>query len=75
MQYRLKDEYGVDTIVSPLPYKCSAWLIGDLKAFQKPSNSLIVQDRYERPIALFTEQWEKQYAAKQNPNHQLLDIL
>lgn len=75
MQYRLKDEYGVDTNLSSLPYKCSAWLLGDIKSFQKPSNSLIVQDRLNRPIALFTEQWEKQYAVKQNPNHQLLDIL
>lgn len=75
MQYRLKDEYGVDTILSSLPYKCSAWLLGDMKAFQKPSNGLIVQDRYERPIVLFTENWEKQYAVKQNPNHQLVDIL
>lgn len=75
MQYRLKDEYGVDTILSPLQYKCSAWLLGDMKTFQKPSNGLIVQDRYERPIVLFTEQWEKQYAVKQNPDHQLVDIL
>lgn len=75
MQYRLKDEYNVETILSPLPYKCSAWLIGDIKTFQKPSNSLIVQDRLERPIVLFTEQWEKQYAVKQNPKHQLVDIL
>jgi peptide chain release factor 3 len=75
MQYRLKDEYGVDTILSSLPYKCSAWLLGDIKTFQKPSNSMIVQDRFERPIVLFTEHWEKQYAIKQNPNHQLVDIL
>lgn len=75
MQYRLKDEYGVDTVMSSLPYKCSAWLLGDPKTFQKPSNSIIVQDRYDRPIVLFTEQWEKQYAVKQNPNHELVDIL
>lgn len=75
MQYRLKDEYGVDTVISSLPYKCSAWLLGDITTFQKPSNSMIVQDRFERPIVLFTEQWEKQYAVKQNPSHQLLDIL
>ena len=45
-----------------------------MKNFQKPSNSLIVHDRFQRPIVLFTEQWEKQYASKQNPQHQLLDI-
>lgn len=75
MQYRLKDEYGVETILTPLPYRCSAWLIGDLSSFKKTSHAMIVQDRQERPIVLFSEQWEKQYAAKQNPDHQLVDIL
>lgn len=75
MQYRLKDEYGVETLVQNLPYQCSAWLLGDLKTFQKPSNAMVVRDRLERPMALFSEQWEKQYAAKQNPNHQLVDLL
>jgi peptide chain release factor 3 len=74
MQYRLKDEYGVDTIVSILPYQCSAWILGDLKTFQKTSNSQVVFDRSERPMVLFSEQWEKQYAAKQNPHHTLVDI-
>jgi peptide chain release factor 3 len=75
MQYRLKDEYGVETILSSLPYQCSAWLIGNLDTFQKTTNGLLLHDRHDRPIVLFTEQWEKQYAIKLNPNHQLLDIL
>ena len=75
MQYRLKDEYGVDTILTPLPYHCSAWLLGDIKTFNKPTTAIAVQDRFERPIILFGEQWEKQYAMKQNPDHQLVDIL
>jgi peptide chain release factor 3 len=75
MQYRLKDEYGVETIISPLPYQCSAWLVGDVNTFQKTTTGIVLRDRNDRPIALFTEQWEKQYAIKQNPNHSLLDIL
>lgn len=75
MQYRLKDEYGVETILSSMPYNCSAWLIGDRNTFQKTTNSLILHDHQDRPIVLFSEIWEKQYAAKLNPNHQLLDIL
>lgn len=74
MQYRLKDEYGVDTTLSPLPYQCSAWLIGDLSTFKKVSGSLMVQDRQGRPMVLFTSQWEKQYTIKQNPDHRLVDI-
>lgn len=75
MQYRLKDEYGVDTVLESLPYTCSAWLVGDEKAFQKTSNSMITKDRRGRPIVLFSENWEKQYAMKLNPNHQLIDII
>lgn len=75
MQYRLRDEYGVETLVSNLPYHCSAWLLGDMKTFQKTSSAMIVRDRNEQPMVLFGEQWEKQYAIKQNPNHQLVDLL
>jgi peptide chain release factor 3 len=75
MQYRLKDEYGVDTLYSALPYSCSGWLIGDLATFKKPSTALIVKDRLERPMVLFGELWEKQYALGQNPQHQLVDIM
>jgi peptide chain release factor 3 len=75
MQYRLRDEYNVETTLSSLPYQCSAWIIGDVNTFQKPTESVLVQDRFNRPIVLFTSVWEKQYAVKQNPNHQLVDIL
>jgi len=75
LQYRLKDEYGVETQVNTVPYECSAWLIGDLQTFKKPAQSLITWDFQNRPVILFSTQWEKQYAIKQNPDHQFLDIL
>ncbi|MDR3624572.1 MAG: peptide chain release factor 3 [Chlamydiales bacterium] len=75
MQYRLKDEYGVETSLTPLSYSCSAWIIGDIKTYVKPTNALLVKDRQGRDMALFNSQWEKQYSIKQNPNHQLIDFL
>lgn len=75
MQYRLKDEYGVETILSLLPYQCSAWILGDLSTFSKTTSSIIVEDRQNRPMALFTSQWDKQYCIKQNPHHELVDVL
>lgn len=75
MQYRLKDEYGVETVMSSLPYQCSAWLLGDLRTFKLPTGAIIVRDKRERPIVLFSSAWEKQYAIKQNPDHQLVDLL
>jgi peptide chain release factor 3 len=75
MQYRLRDEYGVETILTPLPYQCSAWILGDMKTFEKTSTCLVVKDRRDRPMALFTSPWEKQYCIKQNPHHQFVDVL
>jgi peptide chain release factor 3 len=75
MQYRLKDEYGVETILTPLPYQCSAWILGNMAAFEKTTSCLLVKDLHDRPMALFTTQWEKQYCMKQNPNHQFVDVV
>ena len=75
MQYRLKDEYGADTVLTLLPYQCSAWVIGDINTFKLTTSALLVEDRRQRPMALFTSVWDKQYCMKQNPNHQLLAIL
>lgn len=75
MQYRLLDEYGVETRINPQSYQASAWLIGDLETFKKPSTAIMVWDAKKRPMVIFEEPWEKRYAAEQNPNHQLVDIL
>ena len=75
MQYRLKDEYGVETAITMLPYQCSAWIIGDMKTFSKSSNSALAQDRQGRPMGLFPSQWEKQYSIKQNPKHEFVDVV
>lgn len=74
MQYRLADEYGVETRLHPLPYQCSAWIEGDVKTFKKPTQALLVVDRQERPMVLFSSNWERDYAAKENPEHQLIDM-
>jgi len=74
MQYRLRDEYGVDTTVSHLPYHCSCWIIGDRKTFVPCSDSLLVEDEKNRLMALFRATWDKDYSMKKNPNHQFVDV-
>lgn len=74
MQYRLKNEYGVETVLTPLPYQCSAWIIGDIKTFKNSSTSIIVEDRHGRMMALFESTWDKQYNIRQNPDHELVDV-
>jgi peptide chain release factor 3 len=74
MQFRLKDEYGVETNLTLLPYECSSWIEGEVSTFKKPTNSTIVLDSLDRSMVLFSSSWEKQYAAGQNPKHVLKDI-
>ncbi len=74
MQYRLLDEYGVEVIIEPLGYQCSAWLIGDLATFQKVPGLAIVKDRFDKTMVLFSSPWEKQYVINQNPRHQFIDV-
>lgn len=75
MQYRLKDEYNVETELHLLPYKCSCWLLGDVATFEKGTTSMLVKDRLDRVMVLFNTQWEKDYVIKQNPNHKILDFI
>lgn len=74
LQYRLQDEYGVETIITPLPYQCSAWIVGDMSKFQKSSHCMLVKDIQDKPMALFATTWEKDYAMKKNPDHQFMDL-
>ena len=34
-KFRLKEEYGVETVLDLMPYKYSAWLLGDPKTLKK----------------------------------------
>lgn len=74
LQYRLRDEYRVETIVEPLGYTCSAWLDGDPASFKPPSTSMIVKDQRDRLVVLFADQVMKNIARKVNPDHVLRDM-
>ena len=74
LQYRLRDEYGVETALEPLPYECSAWLQGDRASFVVPVRSTVVRDARGRSLVLFPSEWDRRQAAKRNPEHQLVDV-
>ncbi|NGX49249.1 MAG: Peptide chain release factor 3 [Candidatus Anoxychlamydiales bacterium] len=75
MQYRLKDEYKVETIFTPLSYKCSAWILGDIKTFKKSTTSRLVKDRHDHPMVIFDSTFDKQYTIDKNPDHRFVDVL
>jgi peptide chain release factor 3 len=74
LQYRLKDEYGVETTLSPLPYSCSAWLEGEAASFATPMRAAIARDARGRLLVLFLSEWDKKLAQRTNQHHRLLDV-
>jgi len=74
LQYRLRNEYRVETILDSLPFESSAWLEGDPSTFKAPSDATVVKDQRDRPIVLFRSAWSKNFARERNPQHTLLDM-
>ena len=74
LQFRLKNEYRVETRLEPLSFECSAWLVGDVKTFRPPSDALVVKDQQDRPVVLFRSPWSKNFAKERNPDHDLLEM-
>ncbi len=74
LEFRLRNEYRVETRLEPLSYACSAWVTGDLNTFRAPSDAMIVKDHQDRPIVLFRSSWSKTFTKERNPDHDLLEM-
>mmetsp|Transcript_24819 Transcript_24819/g.36728 ORF Transcript_24819/g.36728 Transcript_24819/m.36728 type:complete len:604 (-) Transcript_24819:25-1836(-) len=64
VQDRLKNEYGVESIMEPLGYSLARWADGGWDAVDKADTDgklfgiMIVQDRWNRPVLLFRNDWK-----------------
>jgi peptide chain release factor 3 len=70
VQARLDTEYGVKTIIEPLPYKLARWLDGPPDAIERlpwGHGLLRARDRQERLLALFRSQFDLNYCLEKYP--------
>jgi peptide chain release factor 3 len=74
LQYRLRHEYRVETVLDILSFTCSAWLDGNPDTFKAPSASMIVKDQRGRVVVLFGDNLMKTIARDWNPDHILRDM-
>lgn len=74
LQSRFLNEYHVKTELNTLSYRHGAWLKGDPKTFNLPTNSIIAYDNSGNYIFLYTQEWQKDFAKEKNPNHNLIDF-
>ena len=74
VQFRMQNEYGVETRLEPLPYSVARWVEGGWKALEKAGrlfNTITVKDNWERPVLLFKNEWNLQQVKEDHPELQL----
>jgi peptide chain release factor 3 len=75
LQYRLKDEYGVETHLELLPYRYGSYVIGDPRTLRKTQTSYLAMDADDRVLLLYPNEWEKRFVLEKSPEHQLVEFV
>ncbi|MBD2386752.1 peptide chain release factor 3 [Cylindrospermum sp. FACHB-282] len=77
VQFRLQNEYGVETLLEVLPYSVARWVDGGWSALNKVGrlfNTTTVKDNMGRPVLLFRNEWNCQQLAGDHPELKLSAI-
>ncbi len=77
VQFRMKNEYNVDTTLELLPYSVARWVEGGWEALEKAGrlfNTVVVKDSWDRPVLLFRNEWNCQQIAGDHPELKLSTI-
>lgn len=77
VQFRLQNEYGVETLLDLLPYSVARWVTGGWEALQKVGrlfNTVTVKDNWGRPVLLFRNEWNCNQVQSDHPELKLSAI-
>ncbi len=77
VQFRLKNEYGVETLLEPLGYSVARWVLDGwpaLEAAGKLFNTMVVKDNLEQPVLLFKNEWNVGQVQGDHPSLRLSKI-
>jgi peptide chain release factor 3 len=77
VQFRLKNEYGVETLLENLGYSVARWVLDGwpaLEAAGKLFNTMVVKDNLEQPVLLFKNEWNVGQVQGDHPSLRLSKI-
>lgn len=77
VQFRLQNEYGVETRLELLPYTVARWVEGGWEALTKVGrifNAMTVKDSWGRPVLLFKNEWNLQQLQGDHPDLKLNNV-
>lgn len=78
VQARLESEYGVQSIMEPIGFTLARWAEGGWDTVDKADKdgklfgTMIVQDRWKRPVLLFRNDWKAQGLADEEKDLKLM---
>ena len=78
LEYRLKNEYGVDISMEHLPYKYIRWVKNpefNPETFRVTTDTMIAQDQSLNPVLLFQNEWSIRTVTERNNGVELAEIL
>jgi peptide chain release factor 3 len=74
VQFRMQNEYNVETRIEMLPYSVARWVDGGWEALQQAGrlfNTVTVKDSWDRPVLLFRNEWNCQQVEADHPELKL----
>lgn len=77
LEHRLKFEYGVDIKIQHLPFKHARWIAGegtDPGKLNLTSSTMTAEDKDNRLVLLFENEWSIRWAEERNKELKLVDI-
>lgn len=76
LEYRLKNEYGVNVLLDRLSYSLARWIVG--KDAEKPlksvENDQMLRDALDRPVVVFNNEWSLRWATEKNEGVRFLVV-
>lgn len=75
LQYRLRNEYGVEPITDSLPYSVARWVKEDvdIKQLKGLDNAMAVKDNRGRTVILISNEWQMGWVVERNPDVTFLE--
>lgn len=77
LEYRLKNEYGVDLLIDRMPYGVARWIVGeeaDVRGIKGTDNGLLIVDIKDRPVLLLNNEWALRWVEERNPDLRFLAV-
>ena len=77
VQFRMQNEYNVETRIESLPYSVARWVYGGWEALEKAGrifNAIAVKDNWGRPVLLFKNEWNLRQIEQDMPELKLNSI-